>query len=66
MLGVRFIDEQLISKFTQEEEGKKWKPAVPVPDVKTSALGMGRSSVCRATPDIGRLAGANRWMTDRL
>ena len=42
------------------------KPAVPVPDVKTSALGMGAFLGLSCNARYQLIGGADRWMTDRL
>jgi hypothetical protein len=50
----------------KKKEGNKWKPAVPVPDVKTSALGMGAFLGLSCNARYQLMGGADRWMTDRL
>ena len=56
----------LLVKSHKKKEGKKWKPAVPVPDVKTSALGMGAFLGLSCNARYQLIGGADRWMTDRL
>lgn len=56
----------LLVNSHKKKEGKKWKPAVPVPDVKTSALGMGAFLGLSCNARYQLIGGADRWMTDRL
>ncbi|CAL6355055.1 unnamed protein product [Bathycoccus prasinos] len=56
----------LLVNSHKKKEGKKWKPAVPVPDVKTSTLGMGAFLGLSCNARYQLIGGADRWMTDRL
>merc|ERR1712100_643711 len=64
--GAFSVLNNLLVNSHKKKEGKKWKPAVPVPDVKTSALGMGAFLGLSCNARYQLIGGADRWMTDRL
>lgn len=50
----------------KKKEGKEWEPSIPVPDLKTSALGMGAFLGISCNLRYQLLGGADRWMTEHL
>ena len=56
----------ILVKSHKNKKGQKWKPSVPVPDTKTSALGMGAFLGLSCNTRYQLIGGADRWMTDRL
>jgi hypothetical protein len=59
------INSGLLSMH-KKKEGENWSPAIPVPDFKTSALGMGAFLGISCNLRYQLLGGADRWMTERL
>lgn len=50
----------------KKREGDDFEPAVPVPDLKTSVLGMGAYLGLSCNLRYQLIGGADRWMTERL
>ena len=50
----------------KKSKGERWEPALPVPDFKTSALGMGAFLGISCNLRYQLLGGADRWMTEHL
>jgi len=50
----------------KKREGEDFEPAVPVPDLKTSMLGMGAYLGLSCNLRYQLIGGADRWMTERL
>jgi hypothetical protein len=50
----------------KKSKGEQWEPALPVPDFKTSALGMGAFLGISCNLRYQLLGGADRWMTEHL
>ena len=50
----------------KNKKGEQWEPAIPVPDLKTSALGMGAFLGISCNLRYQLLGGADRWMTEHL
>jgi hypothetical protein len=50
----------------RKKKGENWEPAIPVPDLKTSALGMGAFLGISCNLRYQLLGGADRWMTEHL
>ena len=50
----------------KKREGDDFEPSVPVPDLKTSVLGMGAFMGLSCNLRYQLIGGADRWMTERL